>query len=364
MGRAIREIKSELVLLRQKGDFFSNEAESELYKQCLNAAAARNESDILGYLLSNSLVTLFLRTKNLPKFMQSLNSSFVRARNRLRQPQQKGEIKRYEARDVGLDEYDDVLAYIGSNGGYTQAVVQKNLSLGQKIDIQKFKKRTQMRLQALNPTLHKELCYHSDMVPDFAYAQIVASECVACERDFAIVFSNDAQPRLLVLFGKDSNILIDKNFKGYVPASVKNYPFSLAQVQGENVLCIDEEAPQLMGVGERLFKDDESPSEFLSHIISAMQNYNAQLEKTNVALAEIKKAGILVNKELSINLDDKKITLIKGFSVVSRKKLNELDDAVLANFARRGYLELINSHLRSLENLENLAARILENESK
>lgn len=171
-------------------------------------------------------------------------------------------------------------------------------------------------------------------------------------------------PKLVALFGKDSNIIITKDFKGYVPASVKNYPFSLAEVGGEQVLCIDEDAPQLSGDGQRLFNDDDTPSEFLGFAIDAMRAYNVELERTNVAIEEIKKAGILVNKELSVNINDKKVTLIKGFSVVSRKKLNELDDATLANFARRGYLELINSHLRSLSNLENLAARILENENK
>jgi hypothetical protein len=49
---------------------------------------------------------------------------------------------------------------------------------------------------------------------------------------------------------------------------------------------------------------------------------------------------------------------------VSRKKLNELDDATLADFVRKGYVSLIDAHIRSLTNLENLAGRILENESK
>jgi len=72
----------------------------------------------------------------------------------------------------------------------------------------------------------------------------------------------------------------------------------------------------------------------------------------------------LINKELTVSDNDKKITLIKGFSVVSRKKLNELDDATLADFARKGYISLIDAHIRSLSNLQNLAAKILENESK
>ncbi|MBF0983825.1 MAG: peptidase, partial [Campylobacter sp.] len=40
------------------------------------------------------------------------------------------------------------------------------------------------------------------------------------------------------------------------------------------------------------------------------------------------------------------------------------DDATLADFARKGYISLIDAHIRSLSNLQNLAAKILENESK
>ncbi|BCX79790.1 SapC family protein [Campylobacter sp. 19-13652] len=364
MGRAIRNIESGCVFIKQKGEFFLDDDEKKLYSNTLTSLAKKNDTQVFGYALADFEVVLFLQTQNAPKFMQTLNSTFVRGRNKLRKEPAKSNIKRYEIRAVSLDEFDDLLAYIAHVGGYTFANINKDLSLYKRIEIEKFKKRTQMRLVALNPSQHKNLSYHQDMMPQFPFAQIVASESVACERDFAIVFTNDVVPRLVVLFGKDSNILVDQNFKGYLPASVKNYPFSLAEVGGEQVLCIDENAPQLSGGGERLFNDDDTPTEFLGFTINAMRNYNLELERTNVALEEIRKTGILVNKELSVNIDDKKVTLIKGFSVVSRKKLNELDDATLANFARRGYLELINSHLRSLVNLENLAARIIENENR
>lgn len=364
MGRAVRNIEGGLVFIRQRGEFFANNDEKELYINTLNNLSLKYAAQIFGYALSETEVILFADVVSLPKFMQSLNSTFMRSRNRLRSASSPSNIKRYDVKEIGLGEFDDVLAYISRIGGYTFTNINKDLSLSKKIEIEKFKKRIHMKLVALNPENHRNLSYHSDMIPPFPFAQIVASETIACEREFAIVFTNDVVPKLVALFGKDSNIIITKDFKGYVPASVKNYPFSLAEVGGEQVLCIDEDAPQLSGDGQRLFNDDDTPSEFLGFAIDAMRAYNVELERTNVAIEEIKKAGILVNKELSVNINDKKVTLIKGFSVVSRKKLNELDDATLANFARRGYLELINSHLRSLSNLENLAARILENENK
>ena len=48
MGRAIREIKSEMVLIKQKGSFFSDESEKELYIEILNSLAQKHDMEILG----------------------------------------------------------------------------------------------------------------------------------------------------------------------------------------------------------------------------------------------------------------------------------------------------------------------------
>ena len=364
MGRAVREIKSEMVLIKQKGNFFADQSEKDLYVEILSSLTQKYDMEILGYILESNSISLFLKSLNIPKIMQELNSTFIRNRNKARGYIQESDIKRYEIRDVFINEFEDVFAFLQQNGGYTFRSIDKNLSLAKKIEIQNFKKRTEMKIVALNSEVHNGVSYHQDALPNFPFAEIVASEAFFCEKDLPIVFTNDVVPKLLVLLGRNENLIIDKNYKGYVPAILQNYPFTLAKVEDKNILCIDEDAPQLKGKGEKLFKKNEEPSEFLQNTINAMQNYNAQLEATQKALEEIKKAGILINKELTVSDNDKKITLIKGFSVVSRKKLNELDDATLADFVRKGYVSLIDAHIRSLTNLENLAGRILENESK
>ena len=83
-----------------------------------------------------------------------------------------------------------------------------------------------------------------------------------CDRDLAIVFTNDVVPKLLVLLGRNENLIIDKDYKGYVPAIMQNYPFTVAKVEDQTILCVDEDAPQLKGKGEKLFKKNEEPSDF------------------------------------------------------------------------------------------------------
>ncbi|KAB0581511.1 SapC family protein [Campylobacter sputorum] len=364
LSRQVRTFISPYVLVRQRGNFFMSNSDKQIYIDTLFSIAKNQNTEIFAYLLENSSVELFLKTENLPKFMQSLNSVFIRKRNKTYEIKPKNELKRYDVKDINISQFEDILAYFVSKNAYTFRDTQKNLSIGQKIEIQQFKKRTYMNIVPLIKNKHKNITYHKEKIPNLAYTEILATEIISCERNFPVVFTNDASPRLIALLGKTSNLIIDDNFKDYIPAYLQNYPFLLAKVDKENILCIDEDAKEFSGDGEKLFGDDGEPSKFLSQAIGAMKNYNAEFEKTITALEEIKKSGILIKKELSVTHENKKYVLIKGFSIVSKKKLLELDDATLANFARKGYLELIHSHLRSLNNLENLTTKILNDENK
>ncbi len=91
-----------------------------------------------------------------------------------------------------------------------------------------------------------------------------------------------------------------------------------------------------------------------------MKNYADLDMRTRVAAAEFQKAGILEAKELGINSSGKESSLLNGFSVVNREKLLKLSDKKLADFARRGYLELAYYHLRSLSNFQRLGDKIMQ----
>lgn len=380
MGRKLRLIDSGKVAVRQKGDFFQNFDEKSLYEDVLHMVAHKYSVQLYGYILNNNEVFIFLECEKLSKFMQIVNSSFIRKRNNYnvknsnKKPdlenysqnnsQNSREIRRYEVTQVFADDIDPILAYIAKNSGVVfKKTVNKELSLDKKIEIEKFRKRNIMKIEAIDTKKHSELMYHKDAVPNSPFSEIVAGEAGQCEHNFSIVFTNDVVPKLIVMLGKNENLIINENYNGYIPANVQNYPFFLVDIEGKGVLCIDTQAEQLQGEGIKLF-ENEKPTEFMENLIKAMQNYNIEQQKTKIAMQEIKKSEILVNKELSVNINGKKHTLIKGFSVVSKKKLNELDDATLADFVRRGYMELIYTHLRSLSNLENLASRIVQNESK
>ena len=216
-----------------------------------------------------------------------------------------------------------------------------------------------MKPEILDKEKHANLCYHKDELPSVPFVPVIAPEAGICANNFVLVFTDEEESKLVALLGKTENVLVGKDFKGAIPASVQNYPFFLAKIGDQNVLCIDSEAKQLQGDGEKLFENGE-PSKFTQNLISVMENYNNMDMRTKIAVSEIKKTGILESKELGVEKDGVKETLLSGFLVVNPQKLHELDDKTLADFARRGYLELIYYHLRSLGNLQILVDKIVE----
>ena len=58
MGRAVREIKSEMVLIKQKGNFFADQSEKDLYVEILSSLTQKYDMEILGYILESNSISL------------------------------------------------------------------------------------------------------------------------------------------------------------------------------------------------------------------------------------------------------------------------------------------------------------------
>lgn len=363
MGRQIRTINEGLIALKQKGDFFFEDGHKELYTTILEQTANKLQTKIFGYNLANSEVFIFLECKNLPKFMQSLNSTFIKERNKISKNlniNKKSDIKRYNAMQVYADDINKLLSYIEASGGKIFTKAPKTpLNIDFKIEIKNLRRKKNMKFEPLDSVKHAKLMYHQTAVPNLGFCEISASEVALAARDLPIVFTSDIVPKLVVLLGQDSNTIMDKNYKGYVPTNMKSYPFMLAQVGKKGIICVDTNAAALKGKGEPLFDKDGKQSEFLQNLAKVLAVHNAEQQKTIIAMQELKKLGILQNKELSITIEEKKFTLFKGFCVVNRKKLNELDDKTLAQLVRQGYMDLIIAHIHSLANLEHLISSIV-----
>lgn len=216
-----------------------------------------------------------------------------------------------------------------------------------------------MKIEVLDTKKHANLQYHKDEYPQNPFVPVLANELGTLANTLVVVFTNEENPKLVALLGRSKNVVIDKDYKGFMPAALLNYPFFLTPIQDKNFICVDLDAKQLNGKGEPLFDKDGKATKFMENLTKVMSNYNDMDIRTRIAVSEIKKTGILEDKELGVVIDGKEQTIIRGFCIVNVQKLHELDDKTLADFARRGYLELIYSHLRSLNNLQLLADSIV-----
>lgn len=193
-----------------------------------------------------------------------------------------------------------------------------------------------------------------------AFVPVLANETALVAEMFPVVFTADEKPSLVTLtaLGSD-NLAINaegKYISRYVPAFLRKHPFSLTSAEGnadKKVILIDEEASCVSKTkGKQLFTKDGEQSETLKNAINFLIDYEKQKLSTLAIVKLIKEAGILEDREISVGEGEDKKVLVNGFQVVSREKLNELDDATLALWVRKGIISFIDSHMNSLSKIE------------
>ncbi len=186
-----------------------------------------------------------------------------------------------------------------------------------------------------------------------AFVPVLANEIAMVAETFPVVFTSDENPILVALTSLGGeNLAINEDGKyitRYVPAFLRKYPFSLANNKenpDQKVILIDESASNVSNTkGKQLFDKDGEQTEILKNAIKFLSDYEKQNIATQTVAKIIKEAGILEDREISVGEGDDKKILVKGFQVVNREKLNNLDDKILAEWVRKGIITLIDTHL-------------------
>jgi len=228
----------------------------------------------------------------------------------------------------------------------------------------KREKKMFIKLVALDKETHKLLKISplADLkfAKDLSFVPVLANETNMVGEMFPVVFTTDEKPALVALtaLGK-GNLAINaegKYISRYVPAFLRKHPFSLASTgknKDQKAILIDEEASCVSKTkGKQLFNKDGEQSETLKNAIKFLTDYETQNLNTLKIVKIIKDSGILEDREISVGDGEEKKVLVNGFQVVSREKLNKLDDATLALWVRKGIISFIDSHINSLSKIE------------
>lgn len=225
------------------------------------------------------------------------------------------------------------------------------------------------KVEALDKEKHSKVKIISKQSLSFAktlnVVPAVASEVYDISKEYPLVFTDSVNPTLVVLvsIGNSGNLAINNDGKWvgeYVPAYLNNYPLSTISTEDKNtkIVVIDPESELLNEKeGEALFDENQESSQFLKNYIQALDNYDSQAVLTAQVAKEFEDNNILENREVSVGEGDSKIVLVKGFKVINQKKLNSLDDKILASWVRKGYMAMIDAHIRSLVHINTLVER-------
>lgn len=184
---------------------------------------------------------------------------------------------------------------------------------------------------------------------------LAADEFARAQQHFPIVFTNTDPVLPVALLGVES----DKNdFVGpdgawrehaYVPAYVRRYPFALVREKEDSdrmVLCADLTAENFAvngDGGEALFADGKG-TEFANSVVDFCRRFEDALTKTRTTCQNLNKLGLFEDANVTVRRPNGKSVRLDGFRVISEEKLRKLDDATLADLARRGVIGLIAAH--------------------
>ena len=197
------------------------------------------------------------------------------------------------------------------------------------------------------------------------YVPIVLSEIGEAGRHYPVVFAGDKLLPVAVLGLSDGeNLFVEESaWAGghYVPAYVRRYPFGFVTIPGSErfALALDAGSERLVRDGEQgvaLFEQG-APSAITREALQYCEAYQAEFESTNAFSAALREHELLVEKRANATLADGRQYALDGFQVVDPGRFRDLDQAVVVDWHRKGWLSLVNLHLASLGRLAALVDR-------
>lgn len=194
------------------------------------------------------------------------------------------------------------------------------------------------------------------------FAPLVLSEFGEAGRFYPVVFAAETLfPIALLGLSEGHNLFIEDHqwIEGhYVPAYVRRYPFGFVAVPDSDrfALAVDTASDRLILDGDEgaPFFENGLPGELTQQALQFCEAYQTEYSHTQEFAQALQKQGLLVEKRADATLPDGRKYALDGFLVVDGERFRDLDDAVIVEWHRKGWLGLVHMHLLSLGRLANL----------
>ncbi|RAX57332.1 hypothetical protein CCZ01_06435 [Helicobacter monodelphidis] len=177
---------------------------------------------------------------------------------------------------------------------------------------------------------------------------------------------NQGQPKLVVLLsviaGKNCFVSPDGRWLGtYSPKFIQGYPFTTYPApdnpDSEWILCIEESAiKSLQSEGvERLFTDNNEPTERLKSIITFWNNLKEAQSLTDKAVRDLEKAGVFTEWEIVLKSEkEDEPQKIEGLFRIDEAKLKALPSDIAGDLNQSGALSIAYAQLLSRTRISHL----------
>ncbi|AWL11969.1 hypothetical protein HMF8227_01494 [Saliniradius amylolyticus] len=221
----------------------------------------------------------------------------------------------------------------------------------------------------LTPEQHGHLKVVAQVTPsDYCGEQaipVTAQEFAAVASQWPVVFlkhgqTGDFQAVALMGLNPGQNLYCQNNDWSlpYMPQAMRHRPFAVTRETPDSeqlIICIDESHPKVSAhQGEALFDSQGEQTPFLKQRAQSLVDYLHQIDATRWLVNFFKQHDLLITQELRVNDKEQSTKPIAGLYMVDEQKLKQLDDEVVNELRRRGFLGAIYSHLTSLHQIQRL----------
>ena len=139
---------------------------------------------------------------------------------------------------------------------------------------------------------------------------------------------------------------------GYVPASLRSYPFRLVRPEGSEqmALCVDEDSGIVRDAdekGENFFTADGKTSPAISKLMEFLRQIEGNRMATELAMSALAEAGVIERWPLEVQVGDNKAG-IKDLYRVNGPALGQLDDEAFLKLRKTSALHLAYAQIMSM----------------
>jgi hypothetical protein len=147
----------------------------------------------------------------------------------------------------------------------------------------------------------------------------------------------------------------------YVPAYVRRYPFILLEDKDAATLSLMiDDVPGLLvpaGAQSRAFFEGSTSAQFTREALDFCRAYLAGSLATQGFTKALSDAGILIERQANVAFKDGSRFTLAGLQIIDEEKYRALPDAIITDWFRRGWLDMISLILSSGQNWGALTER-------